>query len=107
MSVWLMMLALAVGTFMIRGSFILLFGGREFNPLLSRALRFVPASVLSALVVPQILTRDHSIVLTFDNPQLLAGLVATVVAWRTKNVLLTILSGMVVLWVLLALAPMP
>ena len=74
MNVWLIMIALAIGTFLIRVSFILLLGTREINPLFSRALRFVPASVLSALVVPQILTRDHSILITFANPQLLAGI---------------------------------
>jgi branched-subunit amino acid transport protein len=105
MNVWLIMIALAVGTFLIRVSFILLLSNREVHPLVSRALRFVPASVLSALVVPQILTRDHSILISFANPQLIAGMVATLVAWRTKNVLFTILSGMVALWVLLALVP--
>ena len=65
----------------------------------------MPASVLSALVIPQILTRDHSILISFANPQLVAGILAAVVAWRTKNVLLTILSGMIVLWVQLALMP--
>ena len=105
MNVWLIMIALAVGTFLIRVSFILLLSNREIHPRVSRALRLVPASVLSALVVPQILTRDHSLLISFANPQLLAGVVAAVVAWRTKNVLLTILSGMIVLWVLLSLRP--
>jgi branched-subunit amino acid transport protein len=104
-NVWLIMIALAIGTFLIRVSFILLLSNREIHPRVSRALRLVPASVLSALVVPQILTRDHSLLISFANPQLLAGVVAAVVAWRTKNVLLTILSGMIVLWVLLSLRP--
>lgn len=105
MNAWLIMIALAIGTFLIRVSFIALLGSREINPLFSRGLRFVPASVLSALVLPQILTRDHSILISSANPQLLAGVIAAVVAWRTKNVLLTILSGMIVLWIQLAFSP--
>jgi branched-subunit amino acid transport protein len=105
MTIWLIMIALAIGTFLIRGSFILLIGKRELPPLLSRGLRFVPASILSALVVPQILTRNNALQISITNPQLIAGVVATVVAWRTKNVLFTILSGMVVLWFLQALLP--
>ncbi len=103
MNVWLIMIALAIGTFLIRISFILLLGTREINPLFSRALRFVPASVLSALVVPQILTRDHSILISLPTRNCWLAYIAAVVAWRTKNVLLTILSGMIVLWVQLAL----
>jgi len=57
------------------------------------------------LVIPQILTRNNSIHISFANPQLIAGIVAALIAWRTKNVLLTILSGMIVLWVLQILVP--
>jgi branched-subunit amino acid transport protein len=105
MNIWLIMIALAIGTFLIRVSFIVLLGSREIKPMFSRALRFVPASVLCALVIPQILSRDRSILISVANPQLLAGIIAAVVAWRTKNILLTILSGMIVLWVQLALLP--
>jgi len=105
MTVWLIMIALAVGTFLIRISFIFLLSNWEVHPLIARALRFVPASVLSALVIPQILTRNDSLSISLTNPQLIAGIVAAVVAWRTKNVLFTILSGMVVLWLLQLLFP--
>ncbi len=105
MTIWLIMLGLAVGTFLIRVSFILVLGKRQVPPLLSRSLRFIPASILSALVVPQILTRNSTLQISVSNPQLIAGIVAGLVAWRTKNVLFTILSGMIVLWALQALLP--
>ena len=105
MTVWLIMIALAVGTFLIRISFIFWFSNREVHPLISRALRFVPASVLSARVIPQILTHNNSLSNSLANPQLIAGIVAAVLAWRTKNVLFTIVSGMVVLWLLQLLVP--
>lgn len=105
MTIWIIMIALAIGTFIIRGSFIFLFSNREIHPLIARALRFVPAAVLSALVIPQILTRNNSLSISLTNPQLIAGTVAGVIAWRTKNVLFTILSGMVILWTLQIMSP--
>ena len=105
MTVWLIMLGLAAGTFLIRASFILVLGDHEMHPLITRALRFVPASVLSALVIPQILTRGNTLRISIANPQVIAGIVAALVAWRTKNVVLTILGGMLVLWALQALFP--
>jgi branched-subunit amino acid transport protein len=104
MTIWLIMIALAIGTFLIRVSFIALLSDRALPPLLSRALRFIPAAVLSALVVPQILTRNNALQISLSNPQLVAGIAATLVAWRTRNVLATILIGMLVLWVLQYLA---
>ena len=102
MTIWLIMIGLAIGTFLIRISFILFLGKREVPALLAKSLRFIPASILSALVVPQILTRDNALQISVANPQLIAGIVAGIVAWRTKNVLFTILSGMAVLWILQA-----
>jgi len=43
--------------------------------------------------------------LSFGNVRLLAGVLAALVAWRTKNVLLTIAVGMVALWVLQVVVP--
>ena len=105
MTIWLIMIGLAIGTFLIRLSFIQLLGQRGMPPLLAKSLRFIPASILSALVVPQILTRNNALQISFANPQLLAGIVAGLVAWRTRNVVLTIVSGMLVLWLLQAVLP--
>jgi branched-subunit amino acid transport protein len=37
------------------------------------------------------------------NARLIAGVIAALVAWRTKNVVLTIAIGMIALWVLSAI----
>ena len=67
---------------------------------LGRALRFVPAAALAALVFPALTHPSGHLDLSLHNFRLLAGLGGAVVAWRTRNVLLTILVGMALLWVL-------
>jgi len=97
--------ALLVGgllTFLIRLSFIALLGRIEVPPLLARALRFVPAAVLTAIIVPELLMHDGAVDLSPGNLRLLAGLAATGVALRTRSVALTIVAGMGALWVLQA-----
>jgi len=91
MNLWITILIIGLLTFAIRLSFILLFGVIEVPLLLRRALRFVPAAVLSAIILPDLLLR-----IGLDNDRLLAGLVAIGVAWLSKNVLLTIAVGMAV-----------
>ena len=87
--------------FASRLSFIALFARREMPPLLARALRHVPAAMLTAIVVPAIVFAAPG-VLAFGagNVTLLAALVAGVVAWRWRNTLLTIAVGMAALWLL-------
>ena len=103
MSTWLTIFAAGLITYATRLSFILLFERIEIPTWLRRTLRFVPAAVLSAIVLPELVYQNGSLAVTPTNPRLLCGIVAILVAWRTKNILLTLISGMVTLWILQAL----
>lgn len=90
---WVVLLVAGVLTYAIRGSF-LLFADR-FSALSSstrEVLRMIPPAALAALVAPALLRPDGAFVLV--SPQSLAGIIALGVAWRTRNVLLTILVGL-------------
>lgn len=103
MNLWLVMIAIGLITYATRLSFILIFGQTEMPGNVRRALRFVPAAVLSAIIFPELLVRDGAIYLSPANDRLLAGLFSFLVAWRTKNALLTILAGLAALLLLQAL----
>ena len=103
MSLWLIILGMGIVTFGTRLVPIVLLGRIEIPLVVQRALRFVPPAVLTAIVVPELLYRNNQIDLSLANLRLLAGLIAIVVAWRTKNPLLTIGIGMLALWVLSAI----
>lgn len=99
-SIWLLFIAVGLGTFTLRFLFIYLFGKIEMPYWLNRALRFVPAAALAALVFPALTHPTGYLDLSLQNFRLLAGLGGAIIAWRTRNVLLTILVGMAMLWVL-------
>jgi branched-subunit amino acid transport protein len=100
LNIWLLFFALAIGTFALRFSFIYLFGKVDMPDWLRRALRYVPASVLAALVFPALIYPNGTLDISLNNIHLLAGLGGAVVAWRTKNILWTIVVGMVLFWTL-------
>ncbi|OHD15120.1 MAG: hypothetical protein A2Y38_11410 [Spirochaetes bacterium GWB1_59_5] len=100
MNIWLIMLAGGLITFGIRFVLIFLFGKFEIPSALRRALRYVPPAVLSAIVFPELFIRGGHIALSLGNTRLLAGIVAIIVAWFSKNTLLTIVAGMIALVVL-------
>jgi branched-subunit amino acid transport protein len=103
MNLWLIVIAMGIVTFGIRLVPIVLLGRIEIPLVVQRALRFVPPAVLTAIIVPELLYRNDQIDVSVTNVRLLAGLIAIVVAWRTKNALLTIGSGMIALWVMQAI----
>jgi branched-subunit amino acid transport protein len=99
-ALWLTMLGIGVITYAIRLSFIALFGKMEMPSFLLRALRFVPVAVLSAIIFPALFLNGNRLNLSLSNARLIAGMLAAIVAWRTRNALLTIVVGMVGLWLL-------
>jgi branched-subunit amino acid transport protein len=100
MNIWLVMLLGGLLTFVIRFSFIYLFGKFHIPETMRRALHYVPPAVLSAIVFPELLLPNGTLDLSFTNYRLLAGLVAMLVAWWTKNILVTIIVGMIALFIL-------
>jgi branched-subunit amino acid transport protein len=90
---------MALVTFAVRYPVLALLGKIHLPEPVFRALKFVPPVVLTAIIVPAILVaQDNRVDLNYTNAYLVAGLVAGFVAWRTRNLLLTIILGMLVLW---------
>jgi branched-subunit amino acid transport protein len=88
---------MALATYLLRASFLLLPAGVETPPLLRRALRFVPAAVLTAIWAPELLLKDQVLSVGLGNEKLLAGAVAIAVAWRWRLTSLTIAAGLAAL----------
>lgn len=97
MRIWLVILIGGLLTYGIRLSFILLWEKIKIPDLLLRSLRYVPPAVLSALIIPELFIQEEGITVSFENHRLIAGSIAIFIAWKFRNPLLTIISGMLIL----------
>lgn len=102
---WLLIAGVTFGTFVLRLSFLHLFAQLEEVPPVERVLRFVPAAVLAALVVPALVYVDGDLTLAVSNERLWAGLLAGGAAWITRSVVVTLVVGMLALWTLQSMLP--
>lgn len=93
-----MILGGMAATYVTRLSFIALIPYERLPAFFKRGLRYVFPAVLAAILLPELVLRDGALALSLGNHRLLAGAVAALVAWRTRNTWLTIGVGMVVLW---------
>ena len=93
---WLTIVLAGAGTFAMRASFLAAAGRlAEVPPGVQRLLRQIPSAALASLVVPAFVRPDGQ--LSLLQPELLAGALASLVAWRTRNVALTLIVGLVAL----------
>ncbi|MBN2471289.1 MAG: AzlD domain-containing protein [Anaerolineae bacterium] len=101
MNDWLIILGMALVTYPVRLSVIALLGENALPEGLNRALRYVPPAALAAIIFPELLMPGGGgLNISPTNFRLVAGLVAALVAWRTKRTLLSIGMGMALLWLL-------
>lgn len=100
MNIWLAMLLGGLITFGMRFSLIYLFGRFQVPETMRKALHYVPPAVLSAIIFPELFMYEEALNLSLENTRLLAGLIAIVVAWFSKNTLITIIAGMIALFLL-------
>lgn len=90
--IWLIIILLGAGTFLIRFSFLGLIGSRKLPEWVLRHLRYTPVAVLPGLIAPLVLwpgATDGE-----PDPARLMAAVATVgVGLATRNVLAAIFAG--------------
>lgn len=94
---WVIILALGLGTFLIRFSFLGILGDRELPPWLLRHLRYTAVGILPAMVTPLILW-PQATGGQLDGVRIAAAALALAVGLWTKNAIWAIVAGMATLW---------
>lgn len=99
LSYWAIALSVGLGTYLLRASFLLFPVGPRVATRIEPVLRYVPSAALAALVLPAVLPVGSEGWSTFEMEKPIAASVAALVAFKTKSVLATIASGMILYWV--------
>jgi branched-subunit amino acid transport protein len=95
--IWALIGCMAVGTFLIRFSFLGLVGDRPLPGWLLRLLRYTPVAVIPAIVAP-LVAHPAATGGETDPVRLAAAVTALVVgAWR-RDVILAVAAGAIVLY---------
>ena len=91
--VWVAIVMAGAGTFAMRASFLAAAHRlADVPPAVQRLLRQIPPAALAALVLPALVRPEGE--LDLFQARFLAGLLAGVVAWRTRNSALTLVVGL-------------
>ena len=101
MTALIAIVVVGLGTYMSRAIFIVALANRTIPDSVLVALQFVAPAVLSALVVALLINEDGSVAIGI--PELSAFAVGTLVAYRSRNHIYTLVAGMGVFWIIRAL----
>ena len=96
LKLWVVVAIVGLLNYLSRLSFIAIFARRRVPELLARAFRYVPAAMLTALVLPMVVVLPVEAPVSL--PRVVAAIAAGAVAFWTRSTLGTLATGMLVLW---------
>jgi branched-subunit amino acid transport protein len=102
--VWLVIVGMAVATYLTRAPLLLALARRPLPPRLRLWLRLIPLAVLPALAVPMILVDHGRLALSLAHPPLWGAVVVFGLAALRVNLLVTVAVGVGVVAMLRAVA---
>lgn len=84
----------ALGSLFVKGLFTCFVPSEKIPPCVERILKYIPPAALAVLVAPAIFYARTQSGSVFSPSRFLAGIMAFFIALYTRNVLITIVSGM-------------
>ena len=101
---WIITLVVGLGNFALRAIFVYAMERIPITETLRTILSYIPAAILAALVAPAIILHQGNLTLPLDwlsgNERAIAALAALLVSFWKRNMLLTIVTGMGILYLL-------
>lgn len=87
---------MATVTFLVRWPVLALVSRITLPQVVLDGMKFIPPAVLAAIIAPAMFTPAGTLDLHLSNAYLVAGIASGLIAWRTRNLLATIVLGMTI-----------
>ena len=101
MSNWALIIYCGLITYLTRFSMIALIKKEMFNDRIREVLSYVPSAIFPAIIFPAIFLDNSGLILTENNPKIIAAIIATVIGIFSRSIIATIFSGLASYWFLI------
>ena len=98
---WLSIIIAGILTYFTRMTMIALVSRDMLGDRIKEVLAYVPSAVFPAIIFPAIFINDYGSFIEMNDPKIFAAIVAIIVGYFSKNVIATILSGLISYWIIL------
>ena len=98
---WLSIIIAGILTYFTRMTMIALVSRDMLGDRIKAVLAYVPSAVFPAIIFPAIFINDYGTFIEMNDLKIFGAIVAIVVGYFSKNVIATILSGLISYWIIL------
>ena len=98
---WLSIAVAGILTYLTRMTMVTLVSRDMLGDKIKAVLAYVPSAVFPAIIFPGIFINDYGQLIEMNDPKIFAAIVAVIVGFFSKNIIATILSGLISYWFLI------
>ena len=100
---WIIIFISGLITYFLRFSMISFIKKDMLSEKTKIVLSYVPSAVFPAIIFPAVLLDNSGSYVDYNDPKIIAILVAIVVGYFSKKIIATILSGLISYWIIIFL----
>ncbi len=98
---WISIIIAGILTYFTRMTMIALVSRDMLGDKVKAVLEYVPSAVFPAIIFPAIFINDYGTFIEINDPKIFGAMIAVIVGYVSKNIIATILSGLVSYWLLI------
>ena len=98
---WLSIIVAGILTYFTRMTMISLVDRDTLGDKIKSVLEYVPSAVFPAIIFPAIFINDFGSFVEMNDPKIFGAIAAVIVGYFSKNIIATILSGLISYWFLI------
>ena len=100
---WFSIIVSGIVTYFSRMAMVALIDREMLGAKVKEVLNYVPAAVFPAIIFPGIFFNDLGLIVEITDPKIYGAIVALIVGFYSRNVIATILSGLLSYWFIIFL----
>ena len=95
---WFSIIVSGIVTYFSRMAMVALIDRDMLGTKIKEVLNYVPAAVFPAIIFPGIFFNDLGMIVEITDPKIYGAIVALIVGFYSRNVIATIISGLLSYW---------
>ena len=103
MTIWISIVIAGIINYLTRLGSVLLIKPERLSDGAKKILSFVPSAVFPAIIFPAVFLNETNTIVQINDPKIIGFFVAIVIGYISKNIILTIIAGLISYWIVIFL----
>ena len=103
MTIWISIVIAGIINYLTRLGSILLIKPERLSERAKKILGYVPSAVFPAIIFPAVFFNETNTIVQINDPKIIGFFVAIIIGYISKNIILTIIAGLISYWIVIFL----